>query len=117
MNTDVAGCSSAYLDVHGVEYSRVCGKIIGYEQNTPDAFIPYYHNRAITIDDVYVDGISLTHGQNPRKHIWTFAVALHEVTTSYPHALCPCTNIHNHITIQIPPYVGNDYFCDTAAVQ
>ena len=117
MNTDVAGCSSAYLNVHGVEYSRVCGKIIGYEQNTPNAFNPYYGNQAITIDDVYVDGISLTHGQNPRKHIWTFAVALHEVTTSYPQSLCPCTNIHNQLTIPIPPYVGNDYFCDTAAVQ
>ena len=116
MNTDVAGCSSAYLDVHGVEYSRVCGKIIGYEQNTPDAFGPYYHNQAKTIDDVYVDGISITHGR-PRKHIWTLATALHEVTTSYPQSLCPCTNIHNHITIPIPPYVGNDYFCDTAAVQ
>jgi hypothetical protein len=117
MNIDGGGCSSAYLDVQGVEYSRVCGKIIGYQQKTPNAFGPYYHNRALTIDQGYVDGISLTHGQNPRKHIWTFAAALHEVTYTNSESLCPCTNIHNHLTIPIPPYVGNDYFCDTGSSQ
>ena len=116
MNINGAGCSSAYLNVHGVEYSRVCGKIICYQQKSPDAFWPYYNNRALTIDQTYVDGISLTHGQNPRKHIWTFVAALHE-TLGHPNCLCPCTNTHNHVAIPIPPYVGNDYFCDTASSQ
>ena len=52
-----------------MEYSRVCGKIIGYQQKSADAFWPYYVNHAIGGARVYVDGISLTHGQNPRKHI------------------------------------------------
>ena len=26
-----------------------------------------------------------------------------------------CTNIHNAVHIPIPPYVGSDYFCDTAS--
>ena len=116
-NTDSAGCSSAYIDVHGVEYSRVCGKIIGYQQRSSDAFWAYNKNRALTIDQAYVDGISVTHGKNPRKHIWTFATALHEITSNSPRSLCPCTNIHNQVTIPIPPYVGNDYFCDTASSQ
>ena len=55
--------------------------------------------------------------KNPKNHIWTFAAALHEVTSPYPETLCPCTNIHNQVTIPIPPYVGNDYFCDTASSQ
>ena len=114
--TDLRGCSSAKLDVHGVKYSQVCGKIIGYQYESTDAFGPYYHNRAMTLDDGYVDGISMTHGSNPRKHIWTFAAALHEVT-ALPYYVCPCTNIHSHVTIPIPPYVGNDYFCDTASEQ
>ena len=113
--TDQGGCSSAKLDVHGVQYSQVCGKIIGYQYESTDAFGPYKINRSLTIDDGYVDGISLTHGSNPRKHIWTFAAALHEITSSYPYFICPCTNINNHVTIPIPPYVGNDYFCDTAS--
>jgi len=53
--------------------------------------------------------------RNPRKHIWTFAAALHEVYTPHPYSLCPCTNIHNRLSIPIPPYVGSDYFCDTGS--
>ena len=118
MNIDGGGCSSATFNLHGIRYTHVCGKIIGYQQVSTDAFGPYYHNRRLTINDGYVDGISLTHGRNPRKHIWTFAAALHEVINSHPrtrHDLCPCTNIHNPVTIPIPPYVGDDYFCDTAS--
>ena len=115
MNIAGAGCSSTSFSVQEVQYTRVCGKIIGYQQKSPDAFWPYYSNRGLTIDDRYVDGISLTHGHNPRKHIWTFAAALHEVITLYPRSLCPCTNIHNPESIRVPPYVGNDYFCDTAS--
>ena len=117
MNINGSGCSSATFRLHGVQYTHVCGKIIGYQQKTPDAFGNYYHNRRLTIDDNYVDGISLTHGHNPRKHIWTFAAALHEVLNSYNNRqyICPCTNINNTASIPIPPYVGNDYFCDTAS--
>ena len=114
MNINGGGCSSATISLHGVEYTHVCGKIIGYQQKTPDAFRPYHNNRSLTIDDNYVEGISLTHGRNPRKHIWTFAAALHEVPL-HGYNICPCTNIHNTVNIPIPPYVGNDYFCDTAS--
>ena len=114
MNISGGGCSSTSFSVQDVQYTRVCGKIIGYQQKSPDAFGYYNLNRALTIDDNYVDGISLTHGRNPRKHIWTFAAALHEVTTNRQ-LICPCTNIHNPASIPIPPYVGNDYFCDTAS--
>ena len=119
MNINGPSYSSSHLDVHCVQYSRVCGKIIGYQQKSSDAFGPYYHNRAKTIDDNYVEGISLTYGHHPTKHIWTFAAALHEVLFSYPHYIyvCPCGNINNHLTIPIPPYVGNNYFCDTASSQ
>ena len=115
MNIGGGGCSSTSFSVQGVHYTRVCGKIIGYQQKSPDAFGHYYYNRALTIDSNYVDGISLTHGRNPRKHIWTFAAALHEVITSHRINVCPCTNIHNPVSIPVPPYVGSDYFCDTAS--
>ena len=113
MNIDGRGCSSATINLHGVRYTHVCGKIIGYQQKTPDAFVPYYRNRHLTIDDQYVDGISLTHGHNPRKHIWTFVGAADEVQNHQ--RVCPCTNINNTVSIIIPPYVGSDYFCDTAS--
>ena len=116
MNIASGGCSSASFSVQGVRYTRVCGKIIGYKDGSPDAFWPYYNNRRLTIDDQYVDGISLTHGHNPRKHIWTFAAAVHEVlSNNRGHTTCPCTNIRNTVSVPIPPYVGNDYFCDSAS--
>ena len=104
---DGAGCSSSMFDVHGIKYNQVCGKIIAYQDKTPDAF----RGQTLSIDQAYVDGISLTHGRNPRKHIWTFAAALDEVG-SYTAYNCPCTNVHQ-TSPQPPNFIGNDYFCDT----
>ena len=60
-------------------------------------------------------GVSLTHGRNPRKHIWTFAGAPDE-TTSESSFKCPCLNsaLDPAVSSRIPSFVGNDYFCDTA---
>ena len=49
MNIDGAGCSSTTFSLQGVQYSQVCGKIIGYQQKTPDAFYPYIHVGQTTI--------------------------------------------------------------------
>ena len=68
----------------------------------------------MTIDSNYVDGISLTHGYSPRKHIWTFAAALHEYNSDRDF-VCPCTNIRNNPPPRVPPFVGNDYFCDAGS--
>ena len=113
MNIDNAGCSSAVFPVEGVEYSRVCGKIIGYQQKSPDAFYPYNHRSQTSINSYYVDGISITHGQ-PRKHIWTFAGALHEHNSRWQH-VCLCTNTRNTQHATVPSFVGHDYFCDTTS--
>ena len=107
--TALASCSSIIFSVHGIKYREVCGKIIAYQYASTDAFIRL--NYSLSIDDNYVDGISLTHGSNPRKHIWTFAAALDEVGAN-----CPCinTNLASSAT-QPPNFVGNDYFCDTGS--
>ena len=101
------GCSSVNFSV-AEGYSRVCGKIIGYQVEAPHTFSTYSYP---TIDS-YIDGVSLTHGQ-PRQHIWSFAAGLDEVG-SYPQFNCPCTNSGRAIP---PPFVGNDYFCDTGSKQ
>lgn len=42
-----------------------------------------------TIDSMYVEGLSVTHGvPGHRKHIWTLAAAF----TGFPLLPCPCTN-------------------------
>lgn len=109
------GCVSIMYPTDFMEYSRVCGKIIGYQHRSPDAFSPYNQDRAKTIDNNYVDGVSLTYGQSPRNHIWTFAVGLDETRTDVNR--CPCANSAFPYTAVVPPFIGNDYFCATASRQ
>ena len=113
MNISGPGCSSTVFQVHEIEYSKVCGKIIGFQHKSPDAFNSYHTDNNLTIESSYVDGISLTHG-SPRIHIWTFAAALHEENSDWP-GVCPCTNTRNNQEVAIPPFVGHDYFCDTGS--
>ena len=107
------GCSSTVFPVHGINYERVCGRIIAYQDRTPNAFFPYHRNRSLTIDDLYLDGVSLTHGSRPRQHIWSFASALDE--TDGHQSGCPCLNIGLLTQPVVPPFIGNDYFCDTGS--
>ena len=106
-------CSSAVLPVQGVQYSRVCGKIIGYQQGSVDAFHRYMDGQT-TIDSIYVDGISVTHSKQPRQHIWTFSAALHE-HNSPTEDVCSCTNTRSSSAYAAPGFVGHDYFCDTGS--
>ena len=112
--TGFKGCVSTTFPVHGVEYSRVCGRVIGYQYGTPDGFGSYFSNpTTVDIDGIYLDGVSLTHGSSPRKHIWSFVCALDETRSDFP--VCPCTHPDMPYTGTIPPFVGQDYFCETGS--
>ena len=91
-----SGFSSTKFSVHGIPYRRVCGKVIGYQYYSPQSFRPFYHNQQSTIDGLYVDGVSITHGSTPRHHIWTLAAALDEVPDHNKNS-CPCTNSKSHV--------------------
>ena len=111
-NADHRTCFSAMFPTQSIQYSQVCGRIIGYQVGEPGAFILENANEEQTIDGPYVDGVSLTHG-SPRQHIWTFANALDEYQWLYNHK-CPCTHItEQRPIISIPSFIGNDYFCET----
>ena len=85
---------------YGIPYSRVCGRIIAYQLGTPDGFGSYNNLNQRSLDDAYVDGISITFGQ-PRNHIWTFAAARSQNR-------CPCIESGN----PAPPFVNGSYFCE-----
>ena len=103
-----AGCQSTVFSTLGLNYSHVCGQIRGYQNGTPNGFHPYYYNPSRTIDNLYVDGVSITYGSPSRKHIWTYANGLF-LGNAQEH-LCPCNN--NSLKVP-PPFVGSDYYCET----
>ena len=83
-------------------YSQVCGRVAGYQYSGPDAFQPYL-NYNTGIDQVYFDGLSIMYG-SLRRHIWTYAAGY---TYSADSASCLC---NNRSTLQLPPFVGSDYY-------
>ena len=101
-------CDSVTFPVSGGDYSRVCGRIKAYQYGGTDAFEAYHDGRVTTINGSYVSGVSLTHG-SPRQHIWTFAAGRSEELHTFNDA-CPCDAT---ININIPPFVGGDYFCES----
>ena len=100
--------STTFPPPHGLQYSRVCGKITGYQYATTDAFWSYITHGA-GLDGNFVDGIVLTHG-SPKTHIWTFASGHTQYHTG-GRSDCPCTTENSR---RPPPYIGNDYFCESA---
>ena len=68
------GCDSVIFATHRVQYQQVCGRVRDYQFGSPDGF--QYCPAPCTIDKLYVDGVSITHGASPRKHIWTYAASV-----------------------------------------
>ena len=93
----------------------MCGRVNAFQRGSTDAFYNSIEGRDPGLEGVYVDGVSLTHGDaGSRQHIWTFVAALYEMDPSYSTRwVCPCTNTDFAWPHQVPAYIGNDYFCDT----
>ena len=69
-----AGCSSVNYQIIGGSYSHICGRINALQVGSPDGFQfdnTERTNNNPTVNDNYLDGVSLTYG-NPRTHIWSF---------------------------------------------
>jgi hypothetical protein len=102
---ETSGCHQGTISTHNLSYSKACGRIIADQVGSPDAF--HHSTSSLTIDDDYVDGISLTHGNSPREHIWTFAAGVNRQPLK---STCPCIDSS---PVTPPPFVGEDYFCET----
>ena len=104
-------CSSEKFEVPAFKYSNVCGRIIAYQYRQSHGVQSH-----LSIDENYVDGVSLTHGRSPRQHIWTFVNAFGE-GDAFPRFKCPCINTAiQNMTPPFQQFIGNDYFCDTGAI-
>ena len=122
-SSNSGSCQSVKFPSNGINYSQVCGKLVGYQYGTTDAMYagvyqneePYGSKLApehFNINSYYVDGVSLTCG-SPRQHIWTFIAAPLEASiASDGRYNCPCSqgSLQNST---MPSFIGNDYFCES----
>ena len=84
---------------------------------TPDGFPPLYGDNAspdIEKCHTYIDGVSITYDSNPHKHIWSYASGISEGDPNYHEASCPCNSGNEDLRTNIPAFVGNDYYCESA---
>ena len=111
-NSPGGSCPGTVYPINDHMYSKVCGSVIGYQLGSTDAFARGAGTSIqFTIDQAYVDGISITHG-SPRNHIWSYAAGANEVQQRGPDCspnTCPCSGGPDS-----PPYVGNRYYCESA---
>ena len=84
----------------GRQYSRVCGRAIGYQFGRPGAFGPN--------NEVGLDGISILYGTQ-RHHIWSYAAGRQETSDSVPQN-CPCSRPRAE---RPPSYIGDNYYCES----
>ena len=108
--------ASATIATRGNVYSLVCGRIIAYQVGGPDAFKNAFHRGLDSIEESYIDGVSITHGpEGLRQHIWSFVAGAFETslgTTQTFSRMCPCSV--EEYPFRIPSFVAGNYFCDSA---
>ena len=102
-----SGCASTFFSTYGLNYTKVCGKVRGYQFGHIDGF-----QGSNNIDSQYVEGISITYGSNPRQHIWTYAGGYSEFQNGVSN--CPC---NSGSSVVVPNFVGNDYYCESGPGQ
>uniref|UniRef100_A0A1X7VVX5 Fibrinogen C-terminal domain-containing protein n=1 Tax=Amphimedon queenslandica TaxID=400682 RepID=A0A1X7VVX5_AMPQE len=103
-NSSSAGCVSVTYPSNGINYSQICGRVIGYQYNSPNGF-----EGPNDLNSYYVDGVSITRG-SPRQHVWTLASGLLDSYNTYPQYNCPCSTGSFQ---SVPFFVGNHYFCES----
>ena len=104
-----SGSCSGTSYTTGRQYSKVCGRTIGYQIGATDGY-----GNAVTdsIDSYYVYGVSFTHG-TPRNHIWTLASGVTEGGYWTPIYDCPCADPSNPNNTVVPSFVGDNYYCES----
>ena len=111
ISNNYIGCNSAFFSSYGLNYTKVCGRVRGYQWRYLDAFYCYISNSNCFNSEIRTHGVTLTYSNNPRKHIWTYVGGTREQGTNSWN--CPC-NTDSEYTNYVIPFVGNDYYCESA---
>ena len=106
--TSSTGSCLAVYYFTGRQYSRVCGRVVGYQFASPDAFQEISHNINHIID---LDGINITHGAQ-QHHIWSYVAGVTERSSQPRHRgnNCPCSTEAGH---EPPIFIGDSYYCES----
>ena len=87
--------------------------MIAYQEGTTDAFWQYAIDTTRSVDDNYIDGITISVGY-PRTHLWSFVAANTEGGEgAHTTSSCPCARTDVPTQSVVPPFVGDDYFCES----
>ena len=100
------GCTSVHYPTYGIPYKNVCGRALGYQYGSAEAF--YWYNGQNNPNSNYGDGMLVTRG-TARHHIWTFAAG-ESKTTNSTRFNCPCAK---HPGPAPPSFVGENLFCES----
>ena len=101
------GCQSIVFPTYGIPYQRLCGRASAFQVGTNNAF-HRFQCKDCTIDDPYVDGLSITYDY-PRKHIWSLAASWTGYHDKDYRGVCPCATGKG---TPAPKFVGDNYFCE-----
>ena len=115
INIKKCGCNSTFFSTYGLNYTKVCGQVRGYQYGYPWAFdcsiYPHFWEYCCSYHaQVKIYGLTLTFSSNPHKHIWSYVGGSYEQGT-YRDS-CPCNNGSQHMNYT-GPFVGNDYYCES----
>ena len=104
------GCDSVKFSALGHTYTKVCGRVVGHQSGRGFGFWPIL-GRNRDMDGNYLTGVSVTHGEAPRRHIWSFAASLGIF-------YCPCAAEYESSQEELmgnDSFVGSNYFCEMGA--
>ena len=103
-------CYPIRFSSNKISYKSVCGRARGYQKGIMEAFQHSFQFFRSSLELAYVDGLSITHGNEPRHHIWSYAVG------SYDGSIyngCPCDPRYKEDPP--PSTVNNNYYCESGA--
>ena len=97
--TTTGSCAiKTYFASH--QYSRMCGRVIGYQVASPDAFARPYTEK------IDFDGVNITRGAK-RNHVWSYVAGFSESATNFN---CPCSTTNSPSP---PSSIGKNYYCES----
>ena len=100
-------CSSSTYATDSIQYSRVCGQVIGYQVASPDAFNIQPNS---TRNNINMDGIIITQLGVQQYQMWRFVAGVTENSSLHVNSNCPCSPTSGW---KPPSYIGSNYYCES----